>query len=48
MRIALIHFTPSAKQTPEREMRFDGFVVNPDHLEEMFQRLVRLLVEQES
>jgi len=42
-----VDFPPPAKQAAEREMRFDGLVVDPDHLQEMLERLVGLLVEQE-
>ena len=40
-------FTPATKQTAECEMCFQGLIIDFDHAHEDFQRLIRLLVEQE-
>ena len=41
-----IDLTTTTKQAAERKMRFDSLVINTDHLQKMFERLVGLLIEQ--
>ena len=42
-----VDFAATAEQAAEREMRFDGLVVDPNHLQEVLQGLIGLFVEQE-
>ena len=42
-----IHFTPASKQITQRKVRFDGLVIDTNHLEKVLQGLVRLLIQQE-
>ena len=42
-----VHFAAATKQAAEREMGFDRLVVDANHLQEMLQGLVGLLVQQE-
>ena len=40
-----LNLAPPAKQTTEREVSFQGLVVDLDHAHEHFQRLVGLLIQ---
>ena len=42
-----VHLPTSPEKAAEREMGFDRLVVDADHFEKMFQRLIGLFVEQE-
>ena len=41
-----IHFATATKQATECKVSFDRLVVDPNHRQEMFERLVGLLIEQ--
>ena len=42
-----IHFAAAPKQASKREVSLDGLVVDPNHVQEMLESLVSLLIEQE-